>query len=42
MRPFGQKGEKEETSMASPVGFHPDIHKQTDKLNFNDNSQITA
>ena len=42
MRPFGKKVEKEEMSMASPPDFHPDTHKQTDKLNFNDNPECTA
>lgn len=42
MRPFGKKVEKEEMSMASPTDFHPDTHKQTDKLNFNDNPECTA
>lgn len=40
MKPFGQKVEKEEMSMASPAGFQPDIHK-LQKLNFS-NSQLTA
>lgn len=42
MKPFGNKVEKEEMSMASPTDFHPDTHKQRDKLNFSDNSECTA